>query len=44
LFKDFKFTLPSYHSEIYYELKDTIVIAEMQILKRLGFNVQVRLR
>jgi hypothetical protein len=41
IFRGFKFDPPSYHSEIYYELKDTIVIAEMQILKRLGFNVQV---
>ncbi|KAG8932168.1 hypothetical protein FRC02_001585 [Tulasnella sp. 418] len=33
----------SYYSETYYDLKDALVVAEMQILKRLGFNVQVQL-
>lgn len=27
----------------FYELKNAIVISEMQVLKRLGFNVQVQL-
>jgi hypothetical protein len=31
----------SYHSPRYYDIKESIVIAEMQILKRLGFQVQV---
>ena len=33
----------SYTSSTFYNLKDAIVISEMQILKRLGFNVQVQL-
>ena len=36
----FAYNPPSFHSGIYYELKDVVVIAEMQILKRLGFHVQ----
>lgn len=39
---EFDYTPPSFHSGIYYELKDVVVVAEMQILKRLGFHVQVR--
>ncbi|KAF7311581.1 Cyclin-like protein [Mycena kentingensis (nom. inval.)] len=31
----------SYFGTTFYELKDAIVVAEMQILKRLGFNVDV---
>ncbi|KAF9430222.1 hypothetical protein BGZ94_007842 [Podila epigama] len=31
------------YSEAYYELKNAVVIAEMQILKKLGFNVHVQL-
>jgi len=37
----FEYTPPSFHSPVYYELKDVVVVAEMQILKRLGFHVQV---
>lgn len=33
----------SYTSSAFYNLKDAVVISEMQILKRLGFNVQVQL-
>lgn len=33
----------SYTSSTFYNLKDAIVISEMQLLKRLGFNVQVQL-
>lgn len=39
----FEYTPPSFHSPVYYELKDVVVVAEMQILKRLGFHVQVSL-
>ncbi|WFC97631.1 hypothetical protein MYAM1_000350 [Malassezia yamatoensis] len=31
------------HGNIYYDAKDALVIAEMQLLKRLGFDVQVNL-
>jgi len=31
----------SYFGSTFYELKDALVLAEMQILKRLGFNVHV---
>jgi hypothetical protein len=31
----------SYHSNRFYDIKESLVIAEMQILKRLGFQVQV---
>jgi cyclin L len=37
----FNYTPMSYFSNTFYDLKDAIVVAEMQILKRLGFNVQV---
>ena len=33
----------SYFAQEFYDLKDALVVAEMQILKRLGFNVQVQL-
>ncbi|KAJ7582605.1 cyclin-like protein [Mycena floridula] len=38
---DFKYSPMNYFSDTFYDLKDAIVVAEMQILKRLGFNVQV---
>lgn len=38
---EFKYTPMSYFSQTFYDLKDALVVAEMQILKRLGFNVQV---
>jgi cyclin L len=41
--REYKHTAMSYWSQTYYDLKDAIVVAEMQILKRLGFDVQVKL-
>ena len=41
--KPFKYTPMSYFSSTFYDLKDALVVAEMQILKRLGFNVHVLL-
>jgi hypothetical protein len=38
---EFRYTPMSYFSQTFYDLKDAIVVAEMQILKRLGFNVHV---
>lgn len=38
---EFKYTPMSYFGSTFYDLKDAIVVAEMQILKRLGFNVNV---
>ncbi|PWN49698.1 cyclin-like protein [Violaceomyces palustris] len=40
---DFTYAPRSYFSQAFYDSKDAIVISEMQILKRLGFNVQVNL-
>ena len=37
----FKYTPMSYFSDTFYDLKDALVVAEMQILKRLGFNVHI---
>ncbi|CAK5264701.1 unnamed protein product [Mycena citricolor] len=37
----FKYAPMSYFGSTFYELKDALVVAEMQILKRLGFNVHV---
>jgi len=39
----FKYTPMSYFSQTFYDLKDALVVGEMQILKRLGFNVRVQL-
>ncbi|KAE8222026.1 hypothetical protein CF319_g4715 [Tilletia indica] len=39
----FDYTPTSYFSQDFYDTKDALVVAEMQILKRLGFNVQVNL-
>jgi hypothetical protein len=41
--KEFKYTAMSYFGSTFYDIKDTLVVSEMQILKRLGFNVQVAL-
>lgn len=41
---DFTFQPPSFHSRVFYDLKDALVVAEVQILKRLGFNMQVSAR
>ncbi|THV07891.1 cyclin-like protein [Dendrothele bispora CBS 962.96] len=38
---EFKYAPMSYFGSTFYDLKDALVVAEMQILKRLGFNVQV---
>jgi hypothetical protein len=40
---DFKYAPMSYFGSTFYDLKDALVVAEMQILKRLGFNVHVAL-
>ncbi|PFH50055.1 hypothetical protein AMATHDRAFT_41115 [Amanita thiersii Skay4041] len=37
----FTYAPMSYFGNTFYDLKDALVVAEMQILKRLGFNVQV---
>ncbi|KAK0533503.1 hypothetical protein OC834_002223 [Tilletia horrida] len=39
----FVYTPPSYFTQDFYDTKDALVVAEMQILKRLGFQVQVNL-
>ena len=39
----FKYNPMSYWHADFYEMKDTLVVSEMQILKRLGFNVHVAL-
>ncbi|KAL0580195.1 hypothetical protein V5O48_001788 [Marasmius crinis-equi] len=38
---EFRYAPMSYFGNTFYDLKDAIVVAEMQILKRLGFNVHV---
>lgn len=38
---DFKYAPMSYFGNTFYDLKDALVVAEMQILKRLGFSVHV---
>ncbi|KAI6126271.1 cyclin-like protein [Pisolithus croceorrhizus] len=38
---NFKYTPMAYFSDTFYNLKDALVVAEMQILKRLGFNMLV---
>ncbi|KAF8636743.1 hypothetical protein AX17_003546 [Amanita inopinata Kibby_2008] len=38
---NFIYTPMSYFGSTFYDLKDALVVAEMQILKRLGFNVHV---
>ncbi|PPQ81209.1 hypothetical protein CVT25_015733 [Psilocybe cyanescens] len=39
--QDFHYYPMSYFGSTFYELKDALVLSEMQILKRLGFNVHV---
>ncbi|KAN0059811.1 hypothetical protein ACQY0O_008385 [Thecaphora frezii] len=39
----FTYQPQGYFSTEFYEMKDALVVAEMQLLKRLGFNVQVNL-
>jgi len=38
---EFKYTPMSYFGSTFYDLKEALVVSEMQILKRLGFDVQV---
>ena len=38
---EFKYVPMSYFGNTFYDLKDALVVAEMQILKRLGFQVHV---
>ncbi|KAK1218273.1 hypothetical protein PQX77_014646 [Marasmius sp. AFHP31] len=38
---DFRYAPMSYFGNTFYDLKDAIVVSEMQILKRIGFNVHV---
>ena len=38
---EFKYVPMSYFGTTFYDLKDALVVAEMQILKRLGFHVHV---
>ena len=39
----FKYEPMAYFSEIFYDLREALVVSEMQLLKRLGFNVSVTL-
>lgn len=39
----FKYKPMDYFSDTFYDAKDALVVAEMQLLKRLGFHVQVSL-
>ncbi|EIN07743.1 cyclin-like protein [Punctularia strigosozonata HHB-11173 SS5] len=39
--QEFKYAPMSYFGNTFYDLKDAIVVSEMQLLKRLGFNVHV---
>lgn len=41
--REFKYAPMSYFGDTFYDLKDALVVSEMQILKRLGFNVYVTL-
>ncbi|WWC90748.1 uncharacterized protein L201_005685 [Kwoniella dendrophila CBS 6074] len=43
IWDNFNFEVPGFHDEIFWEWKDVITANEMQILKRLGFNMQVDL-
>jgi cyclin L len=40
---EFKYAPMSYFGSTFHDLKEALVVAEMQILKRLGFNTQVLL-
>ena len=40
---EFKYVPMSYFGNTFYDLKDALVVSEMQVLKRLGFNVHVAL-
>lgn len=43
LIPEFKYTPMSYFAQAFYDMKDALIVSEMQILKRLGFNVLVSL-
>ncbi|ODO06633.1 hypothetical protein I350_03991 [Cryptococcus amylolentus CBS 6273] len=43
IWRGFGFEIPGFHDEVFWEWKDVITASEMQILKRLGFNMQVDL-
>ena len=36
------FEVPPAHASVWWSIKEAVCVAEMQILKRLGFNMQVR--
>jgi hypothetical protein len=38
---EFKYAPMSYFGNTFYDLREALVVSEMQILKRLGFDVQV---
>src|ERR1700731_3580653 len=38
---EFKYTPMAYFGNTFYDVREALVVAEMQILKRLGFNVHV---
>lgn len=40
---EFRYEAMSYFSQTYYDMKDALIVAEMQLLKRLGFDVNVTL-
>jgi hypothetical protein len=41
IWEGFVFEVPGFHDEIFWDWKDVITSSEMQILKRLGFQMQV---
>ncbi|BEJ16743.1 hypothetical protein CspHIS471_0601440 [Cutaneotrichosporon sp. HIS471] len=43
IWKGFSFSVPSFHSTVFWEWKEAIQYNELQVLKRLGFNMQVDL-
>jgi hypothetical protein len=41
VWEGFMFEVPGFHDEVFWDWKDVITASEMQILKRLGFQMQV---
>ena len=41
IWEGFIFEVPGFHDEVFWDWKDVITASEMQILKRLGFQMQV---
>jgi hypothetical protein len=41
IWDNFVFEVPGFHDEVFWDWKDVITASEMQILKRLGFQMQV---